>query len=99
MISGCGHDLHNHPELTTGKQFFEYHCSECHGNSGKGIFLKGIPSSRDTALSATQIVHKLRKEPGDKMPVFAKMPEAEAIEIALYLQQLKEEALEKSREP
>lgn len=85
LLSACGEDLHNHPHLTTGKQLFEHHCAGCHGASGRGRFLLGVPPNRDSGLQEIQIVYRMRHPKGDKMPVFDDMPEAEAVSIANYL--------------
>jgi len=87
MLSSCGHDVHDHPEIVSGKELFEYHCAGCHQKSGTGKFLKGVPANRDTALSISLIEHKITKgDDGDrKMPVFPDMSENEAAKISLHL--------------
>ena len=89
-MSGCSKDTHDHPDLVTGKQLFNYHCSGCHKNTGKGKFLKGVPSNKDTVLSSKQIIHKIKTNNGDKvkMPSFPQMSEAEAVAIVSYLKQM-----------
>lgn len=88
ILIGCDKDIHNHPHLTTGKQFFQYHCSECHGPSGEGIFILGVPANRDTKLSVSQVVHRIQRQDAGKMPDFVNMPEDEAIRIAVYLKEI-----------
>lgn len=90
ILAGCSADEHDHPQLKTGKQLYDYHCAGCHREDGSGLFLKGVPANRDTDLSAWQIMHKVKEgEEGDtRMPVFARMPEQEATRIALYLKEL-----------
>jgi mono/diheme cytochrome c family protein len=89
VLSGCSRDAHDHPELTIGKQLFEHHCSECHNKSGIGKFLRGVPASKDTKLSASQISHKIRNDKDRrKMPIFDNMSNAEAQKIAAYLKRL-----------
>jgi len=89
-ISSCSKDIHEHPDLVTGKQLFNYHCAGCHKDTGKGQFLKGIPSNRNTVLSSAQIIHKISTNDGEevKMPSFPKMSQAEAIAIVSYLKQM-----------
>ncbi len=99
-LTACnsGGDLHDHPNLKTGKQLFEFHCASCHSKDGHGQFLKAIPSNRDTKLSIQQIVTHIRKnKTGEKrtMPLFAKMGSDEARKIALYLMDLKKQHLKK----
>ncbi|SFB87600.1 c-type cytochrome [Pseudoalteromonas denitrificans] len=49
IFTGCKKkSFHDHPSLTTGTQLFKHHCATCHGQKGKGNFLKGIPASTDT---------------------------------------------------
>lgn len=90
MLSGCSVDQHDHPELTSGQQLFDFHCAPCHKKDGTGIFLKGVPPNRDTDLSVWEIIHKTEKGSGDnsKMPRFQSMPDEEAAKIAIYLKQL-----------
>lgn len=90
LLSGCEKDVHDHPELTTGKELFEYHCSSCHQSSGQGKFLKGIPANRATTLSSEQISHKITqdKESDSKMPTFPKMDKQESDKIAAYVKSL-----------
>jgi len=90
LLAGCSKDIHDHPDLVTGKQLFEYHCSGCHKSTGTGIFLKGVPANKNTDLTRGQITHKLRK--GDdlntKMPIFPNMGIIEAAKIATYVDDL-----------
>lgn len=90
LVAGCSADQHDHPELKSGQQLFEFHCAGCHQADGSGVFIKGVPANRDTDLSSLQIVHKLQSgsEKKTKMPVFEKMPQQEASKIARYLKQL-----------
>jgi len=88
ILSACSRDVHEHPELTTGKQLFDYHCSDCHGVSGEGKFLKGVPANRDTNLQTVQITHKIREGDSGRMPKFDSMPPQEARKIALYLKRI-----------
>jgi mono/diheme cytochrome c family protein len=92
LISACQQDAdnHNHPELSSGKQLFQHHCSVCHGLEGRGNFLKGIPANRSTTKTIPEIIDKIKRQ-NDKnrqMPVFADMSDKEARLIANYLLQL-----------
>lgn len=93
VLSGCGADQHDHPDLVTGQALFEYHCAPCHKADGSGVFLKGAPANRDTDLSVWQIIHKVQQGTDEKsaMPSFEKMPQQEAAKIAVYLKQLGKE--------
>lgn len=90
LLTGCSVDEHDHPDLVSGKQLYEYHCAGCHKADGSGLFLKGVPANRDTDLSAWQIVHKVKEgmEGESRMPIFARMPPQEASKIAVYVKQL-----------
>lgn len=88
-------DLHDHPNLKTGKQLFDFHCASCHSKDGHGQFLKGIPSNRDTELSTQKIITFIRKNGDDNkrtMPVFSSMGSKEARKIAIHLLDLKRQA-------
>lgn len=92
FLSGCDKDVHDHPELTTGKQLFEYHCSSCHKSTGTGHFLKGVPANKDTDLAIWQIKHKIKNKASQdsktKMPAFPNMSPEEASLIANYVKNL-----------
>jgi len=89
-LTGCSKDMHDHPKLTTGKQLFEHHCASCHKVTGKGAFLKGVPANKDTILSKSQIVHKIKDQSSanEKMPSFPKMSAYEAAKISAYLKNI-----------
>ena len=92
LITACSRDSHNHPDLVTGKQLFNYHCSTCHKATGIGRFLKGVPANKLTRLSPGQITHKIVAGTGTgtqaKMPTFPNMPTTEAVKIANYVKTL-----------
>ena len=92
LLQACSDDVdqHDHPELTTGKQLFEFHCAICHHNAGNGNFLAGIPANKDTKLGTSQIVEFIagRHRENSDMPVWRDMPKAEALKIASYLKTL-----------
>ena len=92
LLQGCSEDVdqHDHPELSNGKELFEFHCASCHHNAGNGNFLAGIPANKDTQLSTSQIVdfiHGKHRE-NSQMPVWKAMPTEEARKIATYLKSL-----------
>lgn len=90
VLTGCDKDIHNHPELLTGKQLFDYHCAGCHAETGKGNFLKGVPPNKNSQLTVWQIAHKVRIDANDKrkMPLYPNMSTQEAEMIAGYVKQL-----------
>ena len=90
LIAGCEKDMHDHPELTTGKELFEFHCSGCHQSNGMGKFLNGIPKNNNTSLTFSQVVSKITSEDvkSSKIPIFKKMSKEEASKISAYLKSL-----------
>lgn len=90
LLTACDKDIHDHPELTTGKQLFEFHCSSCHQKSGIGKFLNGVPKNKDTPLTFSQVVSKITSDDikSRKMPIFEKMSKDEASKISAYLKNL-----------
>jgi len=89
LFQGCSKDAHDHPELVTGKQLFDFHCSGCHKGTGKGNFLKGVPANKGTQLTIGQLEHKIKSDAkGSKMPSFKNMSAGEARKIATFLKTL-----------
>jgi len=90
ILGACSRDMHDHPELISGQQLFDYHCAGCHKASGKGKFLKGVPANKGTELSRLQVRHKITSggSDKDKMPVFESMTATEARTIVNYLKTL-----------
>jgi len=88
-LTGCGGpDEHDHPELTTGKQFYDRHCASCHKVTGEGAFLASVPAVTKTDLTAADLAARILghgREGDEKMPSFASMPSAEAEAIATYV--------------
>jgi len=84
-VSGCSRDQHDHPNLTTGEQLFNYHCAECHGVQGTGNLFDGIPANILTQKSPREIITYITTDTGHErtMPVFSTMP-AEEAEIITY---------------
>ncbi len=86
-LSGCSGDQHDHPDLTTGEQLFNYHCAECHGVQGTGNLIDGIPAIILTKKSHQEIINYITNETGHErdMPVFSTMPADEAKIITDHL--------------
>ncbi len=86
-LFGCSRDHHDHPELTTGQELFDYHCAECHGKDGTGRIVDLIPANILTKKSQREIIAFITS--GTKhdrsMPIFKTMPEREAGRIAYHL--------------
>ena len=91
-VFGCSPDHHDHPNLTTGEQLFNYHCAECHGVQGTGSLFDGIPANILTIKNPEEIITYITTETGHEreMPVFSTMPADEAKVIAEHLFRLKE---------
>ncbi len=93
IFTGCSRsvDDHNHPELKTGKQLFNHHCSSCHGDDGTGRLADQTPANILTFRGRDGIVEYITTTVrGDRaMPVFKQMPRAEAVLIASHLLQLR----------
>jgi mono/diheme cytochrome c family protein len=86
-VSGCSQDQHDHPNLTTGEQMFNYHCADCHGVQGTGNLFDGIPANILTQKNHQEIVTYITTETGQgrEMPVFSAMTMAEAKVITDHL--------------
>jgi mono/diheme cytochrome c family protein len=94
IVAGCSKDRdnHDHPDLTTGEELFNYHCAECHGDDGTGKLVKGTPANILTRKDMRGIVDYITGDTGQgrKMPVFATMSGTEAAKIAAYLIELRD---------
>ena len=92
MACSKGRDNHDHPNLTTGEELFNYHCAECHGDDGTGRLVKGTPANILTRKGYQEIINYIVGDAGRdrKMPVFADMPRVEAGKIAAYLLALRQ---------
>ena len=92
-VSACSKysDDHNHPQLVTGEELFNYHCSVCHGKDGTGMLADQTPANILTMRGRDGIIEYITRpvNPNRKMPVFANMPPAEAAKIASHLLALK----------
>ena len=91
-LSGCSGDQHDHPNLTTGEQLFNFHCAECHGVQGTGKLINGTPAIILTKKGPSEITTYITTETGHgrDMPVFTTMPLDEAKVITDHLLTLKE---------
>lgn len=93
MLSACNKSggEHDHPELITGQQLYDFHCSECHQKDAKGKFFYGFPDLVELKLDISDVRKQVlgKEGPGRKMPLFTTMPDAEVMLIAEYLVQLK----------
>lgn len=90
-VAGCSQDQHDHPDLTTGEQMFNYHCADCHGIQGTGNLFDGMPANILTIKSPQEIINYITTETGHEreMPVFWTMPADEAKAITDHLLTLK----------
>ena len=57
-LTACSKDRdhHDHPDLTTGEQLFNYHCAECHGEDGTGKLVDRTPANILTTKNLQGIV-------------------------------------------
>ena len=91
-VLGCSRDHHDHPDLTTGEELFNYHCAECHGEDGTGKLFDVMPANILTHKDPQGIINYITSEENHerKMPVFKTMPAAEARAITAHLMKLKQ---------
>ncbi len=88
ILTSCSaYDNHKHPDLESGKDFFNHHCESCHGLDGTGKLVSGTPANILTQRGHDAIVNYITRDINDQreMPVFSAMPYAEAAAIARYL--------------
>ena len=90
-LFGCSRDHHDHPDLTTGAELFNYHCAECHGEKGTGKLFDQLPANILTKKTPQEIIVYITTDTNHdrEMPVFKTMPAEEArliVEHLLYLQ-------------
>jgi len=92
MLACTARDRHDHPDLVTGEQLFNYHCEECHGVDGTGKLFEQTPANILTRRDLNGIVAYITTpvNPQRKMPVFKTMPRAEAEMIARHLLSLQQ---------
>jgi mono/diheme cytochrome c family protein len=86
-LTGCSRDQHDHPNLTTGEQLFNFHCAECHGVRGTGKLFDGIPANILSKKSPEEIARYITTETEHirEMPAFSTMPADEAKAITDHL--------------
>ncbi len=93
ILFGCSEE---NSQPTTGRELYEYYCAACHGESGAGQFLRGIPPLiqnkflKTVPLTPSQVKHKIQgpEQPGRKMPSFTNISDNQARQIALYIREL-----------
>ena len=81
-------DHHDHPQLKTGEQFYDYHCASCHRGSGEGAIMEGVPAVKYTSMKIRDIVEHIRghgRADDTRMPTFSDMSVYEAERIAVYI--------------
>lgn len=86
VLSGCSDDTPN--AQADGRTLYNKYCEGCHGGSGKGSFLEGIPANRDTRLSRQEVTNLILYGRHDKaqMPKFyQELKPSEAERISEYL--------------
>jgi len=94
MLSACSnYDNHKHSSLSSGEDFFNHHCSDCHGYDGTGMLVKQTPANILTQQNREGVVDYITNDVGVKreMPVFHTMPYAEAVAIANHLVKLQQD--------
>jgi mono/diheme cytochrome c family protein len=99
-------DSHEHNALTTGKELFSHHCAGCHKETGRGNFIKGVPSNILTKLEHRQIIEHIRggeRQPSFFyrkiiMPSFTTMGDEEIESITSHLLSLKKEYIESHKD-
>ncbi|WP_370277459.1 cytochrome c [Pontibacterium sp.] len=85
-LSGCQQQAPD--EKADGKALFAHYCEECHGDTGNGKFLKGIPSNTATRLTRQEVVNLLLYGRQDQpaMPTFRdQLSPRQARKVADYL--------------
>ncbi|MDI3326492.1 cytochrome c [Pontibacterium granulatum] len=85
-LSGCQQEKLD--EKADGKALFVHYCEECHGDTGNGKFLKGIPSNTATRLTRQEVVNLLLygREDQPAMPTFRdQLSPRQARKVADYL--------------
>ncbi|MBL1260778.1 MAG: cytochrome c [Thiotrichaceae bacterium] len=88
VLTACSRDdNHEHPDLTSGKDFFNHHCESCHGVDGTGKLVSSTPANILTQRGHDAIVNYITMDvnPQREMSVFSAMPHTEAAAVARYL--------------
>lgn len=84
LLTACEEDA-AYPDLRTGKELYEFHCLKCHGESGGGMFLKGVTPDVFFNSHAEAIKQKVTEGKGGMMPVFVGMPKNQVAKLTSYL--------------
>jgi len=89
-LSACGRDNHDHSDTLSGKALFELHCASCHGPTGTGSVMLGVPANNDGHLLNVEIRNKIQhgSVKDDDMPIFHDMSDEEANKIITYINKL-----------
>jgi len=59
LLTGCQGDDAPPTKKADGKTLFSHYCADCHGPSGNGKFLQGIPPNAKTRLTRQEVVNLL----------------------------------------
>jgi mono/diheme cytochrome c family protein len=82
-------------EDADGKTLYTHYCAGCHGERGKGRFLRGIPANILTEkddVQLLQVIHDgVMEKPNNPMPPAPHLTEVEAGKIVEHLYRLKRE--------
>lgn len=85
-LLGCGNDTPN--AQASGQALYDKYCEDCHGSSGKGSFLEGIPANRETDYSRQEVTNLILygRHDTENMPkLYKELTPAEADRISEYL--------------
>lgn len=86
VLTGCNDSTPN--DKADGKALFAHYCESCHGQTGNGKFLQGIPANAHTALTRQEVINLVLYGRDDKpaMPNFRKqLSPRQAQKVADYL--------------
>lgn len=96
LFAGCTMDGDEHPPGTGGEEMYGQYCAGCHGSSGEGRFLLGVPSNRSTRLGASALADRIlevgRHDEHRRMPTFPKLKRSEALAIARHVLHLRDQS-------
>lgn len=85
-LTGCNDSTPN--DKADGKALFAHYCENCHGQTGNGKFLQGIPANARTAFTRQEVINLVLYGRDDKpaMPSFRKqLSPQQAQKVADYL--------------
>ncbi|MEH6617641.1 MAG: cytochrome c [Porticoccus sp.] len=86
-LIGCG-DKKSPPDpaVVAGEALFQENCSTCHPRSGRGDYLKRIPSTLLTRKSQYELMEWIKgSNQHREMPSFEKLTDSERAALADYL--------------